>query len=98
MDQNWLNAITLNSVDTADKQRRAFTLFAMAFFAIVLITSLVLSNYQIYALPLTIMLVVSDVTIVLCMVYYFRTGALVSVSCIILSIILLLCVALVHRR
>ncbi|WP_254907762.1 GGDEF domain-containing protein [Pseudoalteromonas shioyasakiensis] len=96
MDQNWLNAITLNSVDTADKQRRAFTLFTMAFFAIVLITSLVLSNYQIYALPLTIMLVVSDITIVLCMLYYFRTGALVSVSCIILSIILLLCVALVY--
>ncbi|MGJ8484154.1 GGDEF domain-containing protein [Pseudoalteromonas sp. SYSU M81236] len=96
MEQNWLSAITINSVDTADKQRRAFTLFTMAFFAIVLITSLVLSNYHIYAVQLTVMLLVSDITIVLCMLYYFRTGALVLVTSIILSIILLLCMSLVY--
>ncbi len=91
LDHHWLHSITINSVNTADKQRRAFTLFA-----IVLITSLLILNYQLYDLALNIMLFISDLAIVMCIFYYFRTGQLISVTCIILSIILLLCIALVY--
>jgi len=96
LDQNWLSAITLKSVDTADKQRRAFTLFTMAFFAIALITTLLILNYQVYALPLTVMLLISDIAIVGCLLYYFRTGNLTAIACIILLIIMLLCISLVY--
>jgi len=96
LDQNWLAAVTTKTVDTADKQRRAFTLFTMAFFALVLITSLVISNFHIYEMPLTVMLIVSDITIVLCLLYYFKTGNLMTIASIIMSIVLLLCISLIY--
>ncbi|WP_404344040.1 GGDEF domain-containing protein [Pseudoalteromonas mariniglutinosa] len=91
-----LNAININHVYLADKQRRVFSLFTMSFIAVLLISALVVANFYIYAPILTVMLIVSDITIVTCLYYYFRTGMLVIITSIILVIIALLCIALVY--
>ncbi|KPH95827.1 diguanylate cyclase [Pseudoalteromonas porphyrae] len=93
---SWLKLINIESVYSAEKQRRAFTFFTMISIALVLVTTLVVLNYHIYAKPLTVMLVVSDITFLVCAIYFMRTGHLNAVAALVLGIICMLCVALVY--
>ncbi|WP_257326620.1 GGDEF domain-containing protein [Pseudoalteromonas rhizosphaerae] len=93
---SWLNLVNIDSVYSAEKQRRAFTFFTMIFIAVVLITTLVTVNYSVYAKLLTIMLVLSDLTFFICAVYFLRTGRLTGVAILVLSVICVLCLALVY--
>ena len=93
---SWLKLINIESVYSAEKQRRAFTFFTMISIALVLITTLVMLNYPIYAKPLTVMLIVSDITFLVCAIYFMRTGRLSVVAALVLGIICALCVALVY--
>jgi diguanylate cyclase (GGDEF)-like protein len=93
---SWLNLINIENVYSAENQRRAFTFFTMIFVALVLITSLVVSNHDVYPIFLTVMLVVSDITLLLFAWYFYKTGRFLLVTVTVLSIICVLCLALVY--
>ncbi|CAM3774279.1 MULTISPECIES: GGDEF domain-containing protein [Pseudoalteromonas] len=93
---SWLNLINIESVYSAEKQRRAFTFFTMISIAVVLISTLLILNYTVYATLLTVMLLISDVTLLGCAVYFVSTGRLTCVAILVLSIICVLCLALVY--
>ncbi|OUS73608.1 GGDEF domain-containing protein [Pseudoalteromonas sp. A601] len=93
---DWLNLINIENVNSAEIQRRAFTFFTMILVAVVLITVLVFLNYQYYDLVLTIMMLLSDITLLLCAFYFIKTGKLTGVALIVMSIICVLCLALAY--
>jgi len=95
-EPSWLNLINIENVYSAEKQRRAFTFFTMIFIALLLISTLVTLNYQVYATFLTIMLVLSNITLFLCALYFYKTGHLTSVATLVMYIICGLCLALVY--
>lgn len=94
--ESWLSSININSIDNIDKQRKAFCLFAMAAFAALVISMLVITNFDVYAPLLTVMLIISDITIICCLYYYFRTGKLTVATYTVLTIIFLLCISLIY--
>lgn len=95
-NNSWLKSININSIYSIDKQRRAFSLFTMAAFAILVISTLVITNFEIYAPSLTVMLILSDITIIGCLYYYFRTGKLMIATITVLTIIFFLCISLIY--
>jgi len=95
-NESWLDSININSIDNIDKQRKALCLFAMAAFAILVISTLVIVNFDVYATLLTTMLIISDITIICCLYYYFRTSKLTIATYIVLTIIFFLCISLIY--
>lgn len=93
---NWLSLINIENVYSSDKQRKAFSLFTMIGISIVVITLLVFVNYQVYSLILTVALVIVNLTIISCAVYFIKTGKLEIVALISMSIVCMMCVALAY--
>ncbi|WP_024611115.1 GGDEF domain-containing protein [Pseudoalteromonas sp. TB64] len=94
--QNWLNLINIDSVYSSDKRRKAFSLFTMIGISIVVITLLVFFNYELYSPILTISLIIVNITIIGCSVYFIKTGKLEIVALISMSIVCMMFVALVY--
>jgi len=93
---SWLNLINIENVYSAENQRRAFTFFTMIFVALILITTLVVSNYDVYPIFLTVTLIVSDISLLVFALYFSKTGRFNTIAVIVLTIICVLCLALVY--
>ncbi|GAA60656.1 two-component system, cell cycle response regulator [Pseudoalteromonas sp. BSi20652] len=93
---SWLNLINIDSVYKSDKQRQAFSLFSMIAFAIVVLTFLIISNYDVYSPILTVSLLVANMTIIGSTVYFIQSRELESVALTTMVIIFLMCVALTY--
>ncbi|KTD91812.1 GGDEF domain-containing protein [Pseudoalteromonas sp. H71] len=93
---SWRNLINIDSVYNSDRQRQAFSLFAMIAFAIVVLVFLLLANYDVYSPILSVALLVANMTIIACTVYFFKTGKLEVVSITTMSIIFIMCIALIY--
>lgn len=93
---SWLNLINIDSVYSFDKQRQVFSLFTMIAIALVLITYLVIANHHVYAPILTMALIVVNVTIVGCIIYFMKTKQIDAIALITLVIVFVMCLALVY--
>lgn len=93
---NWRNLINIDSVYNSDRQRQALSLFTMIAFAILILGFLLLSNYDVYSPILSVALLVANMTIIACTVYFFKTGKLEVVSLITMLIIFIMCIALIY--
>ncbi|MDO6546299.1 GGDEF domain-containing protein [Pseudoalteromonas carrageenovora] len=94
--QNWLSLINIDSVYSSDKQRQALSLFAMIAIAIVVLSMLVILNYDVYSPILTISLILVNITITSSTLYFIKTGKLEVVALISMGIVFIMCIALTY--
>lgn len=87
--QSWLSLINIDKVYSSDKQRQAFSLFTMIAIAIIVITMLVVSNYDVYSPILTVSLIAVNITIIIGTVYFIKTAKLEVVALISMGFCLL---------
>ncbi|WP_213609867.1 diguanylate cyclase [Pseudoalteromonas sp.] len=93
---NWRNLINIDSVYSFDKQRQMFSLFTMIAISLVLITYLVIANHQVYAPMLTAALILVNLTIVGCIIYFIKTREIDAIALITSVIVFVMCLALVY--
>lgn len=93
---NWRNLINIDSVYSFDKQRQVFSLFTMIAISLVLITYLVIANHQVYAPVLTAALILVNLTIVGCIIYFIKTREIDAIALITSVIVFVMCLALVY--
>lgn len=94
--QSWLSLINIDKVYSSDKQRQAFSLFTMIAIAIIVITMLVVSNYDVYSPILTVSLIAVNITFIMGTVYFIKTAKLEVVALISMGIVFIMCIALTY--
>jgi two-component system, cell cycle response regulator len=92
--QHWLNLINTDRVDHSDKQRQLFSLAAMIAIALVLVSCLIVLNYQLYTPLLTTMLTLVNVILIGCAIYYLKTNNLQIASVVAVGGVFILCICL----
>ncbi|MGB1198596.1 MAG: GGDEF domain-containing protein [Thalassotalea sp.] len=91
--ERWQNNANFDSINDADKKRRVFSFIAMVFIAIIVFSSLIYSNYEIYPPLLTATLALALAGLVTALLLFYKTKDLAKTT-IIVSITILLLTAL----
>ncbi|GAA5135383.1 GGDEF domain-containing protein [Thalassotalea piscium] len=94
--EKWKKHVSIEAANNADYKRRLFSFIAMAIIAVTVLSSLVISNHQIYPLILTITLIFSFFSILIVLLFYLKTKALYQAIVIASFIIFMLIILLVY--
>lgn len=95
-EKSWLGLINIDSVYNSDKQRQVFSLFTMIAIARVLISALVVLNYTVYSPILNTALIIVNMTMISCTIYFIKTGKVAAIALITLGIVFVMCLALIY--